>query len=51
MQDGCKVHIDSYMASKWIKFHGRLECFQKPSLRSRPNTKPRDHGTPNARDR
>jgi hypothetical protein len=32
---------------KWIKFHGHLEYFQKPPLGGRPNTKPRDHGTPN----
>ena len=29
-------------------FHGHLDHFQKPPLGSRPTTKPRDHGTPNA---
>ena len=31
---------------EWIMFHGHLDCFQKPSLAGRPNTKPLgDHGT------
>ena len=47
MQDGCKV----YMASTWIMFHGHLDCFQKPPLGGRPNTKPGDHGTPNTHNR
>ena len=29
-------------------FHGHLDCFQKPPLGGRPNTKLGDHGTPNA---
>ena len=29
-------------------FHGPLDYFQKPPLRGRLNTKPREHGTPNA---
>jgi len=33
---------------EWIMFHGHLDYFQKPSLGGRPNTKPGDHGTPNA---
>ena len=32
----------------WIMFHGHLDYFQKPPLGGRPNTKPGDHGTPNA---
>ena len=32
-------------------FHGHLDYFQKPPLESRPNTKPGDHGTPNAHNR
>jgi hypothetical protein len=36
---------------KWIVFHGHLDYFQKPSLGGRPNTKPGDHGTPNAHNR
>ena len=48
MQDGCQVYMDSYMASKWNMFHGHLDYFQKPFLRSRPNIKPRDHGIVNA---
>ena len=36
---------------KWIVFHGHLDYFQKPPLGGRPNTKPGDHGTPNAHNR
>ena len=36
---------------KWIIFYGHLDYFQKPSLGGRPNTKPGDHGTPNAHNR
>ena len=32
-------------------FHGHLNYFQKPPLGGRPNTKPGDHGTPNAHNR
>ena len=32
-------------------FHGHLDYFQKPPLGGRPNTKPGDHGTPNAHNR
>ena len=48
MQDICKVYVDSYMASNGSCVHGRLDCSQKSSLGGRPNTKPRNHGTPNA---
>ena len=34
----------------WIMFHGHLDYFQKPPLGGRPNTKPRDHGTPKSHD-
>jgi hypothetical protein len=33
---------------KWTMVHGHLDCFKKPPLGSRPNTKPRDYGTLNA---
>ena len=33
---------------KRIMFHGHLDYFQKPPLRGRPNTNPRDHNTLNA---
>ena len=33
---------------EWITFHGHLDYFQKSPLGGRPNTKLRDHGTPNA---
>jgi hypothetical protein len=33
---------------QWIMFRGHMYSFQKPSLGGRPNTKPVDHGTPNA---
>ena len=52
IQDGCKVYMDSYMASNgscfmitWIFF------LQKPPLGGRPNTKLGDHDTPNAHNR
>ena len=45
LQDRCKVYMESYMASKWIMFHGHLDYFQKPPLQSRPNTKRGDHDT------
>jgi hypothetical protein len=48
MQDGCKVHMESYMASNGSFFHGHLDYFQKPSLGGRSNTKPGDYGTLNA---
>ena len=32
MQDGCKVYMDSYMASNGSCVHGHLDSFQKPSL-------------------
>ena len=35
---------------EWIMFHGHLDFFQKPPLGGRPDTKPVDHGTPNAHD-
>ena len=36
---------------EWIMFHGHLDYFQKPLPGGRPNTKPWDHGTPNALNR
>jgi hypothetical protein len=36
---------------KWIMVHGHLDYFQIPPLGGRPNTKPGDHGTPNAHNR
>ena len=33
---------------KWIMFHGHLDYFQKAPIGGRPNTKPRDRGTPSA---
>ena len=32
-------------------FHGHLDYFHKQSLRRRPNTNPRNHGTPNTHNR
>jgi hypothetical protein len=37
MQDGCKVYMDSYMASNGVMFRGRLDYFQKPRDRGIPN--------------
>ena len=51
MQDGYKVYMDSYMVSKGSCVHGYLDYYQKSSLRSRPNTKPGDHGTPDTPNR
>jgi hypothetical protein len=51
MQDGCKIYMDSYMASNGIMFHGHLDYFQKPPLGSRPNTKQGDCGIPNTHNR
>jgi hypothetical protein len=48
MQNGCKVYMRFLRGIKWIMFHGHLDCFQKPPLRSRPNTKLGVYGTPNA---
>ena len=31
--------------------HGHLDYFQSPPLKGRPNTKPRDHASPNAHNR
>ena len=48
MQGGCKVYMDSYMASNGPCFMVTWIIFQKPSLGGRPNTKPGDHGNPTA---
>ncbi len=48
MQDGCKVYMDFYMASNGLCFMVTWIISQKPPLASKPNTKPGDHGTPNA---
>ena len=36
---------------EWITFHGPSDYFQTPPLGGRPNTKPGDHGPPNAHNR
>ena len=36
---------------EWIVFHGHLDCFLKPPLGGRSNTKVGDHGIPNAHNR
>ena len=51
MQDGCKVYMDSYMASEWIMCRGHLAYFLKPPPGGRPNTKPGDHGILNTYNR
>ena len=48
MQDGCKHRHGFLRGIEWIMFHGCLDCFQKPPLGGRPNTKLGDHGTLNA---
>ena len=47
MQDRCKVHIDSCMASNDSCFMVTWTMFKKPPLGGRLNTKPGDHGTLN----
>jgi hypothetical protein len=49
MQDWCKVYMVSYMAPNGSCFMVTWTILQKPPLGGgRPNTKPGDHGTPNA---
>ena len=46
------IYDNSYMASNGLCFMVTWTIFEKPSLGGRSsNTKPGDHGTPNARDR
>jgi hypothetical protein len=51
MQDGCKVYMDSYMASNGSCFMVTWTSFKNHLLEGRPNTKPRDHGTLNLHNR
>jgi hypothetical protein len=44
MQGGCKVYMDSYMASNGSCFMVTWTIFRKPPLGGRPNTNPWDHG-------
>ena len=46
MQDGCKVYMDPYMASNGSCFMVTWTFFQNPLLGGRPDTKPRDHDSP-----
>ena len=42
----CKMDVKSTWIPTWHRMDlGHLDCFQKPSLGGRPNTKLRDHGT------
>ena len=43
MQDGCKVYMDSNMASNGLCFMVTWTIFKNPS-RGRPNANPGDHG-------
>ena len=38
MEDGCKVYMDSYMASNGSRFHGHMDYFQEPPLGGSPDT-------------
>ena len=49
MQDGCKVYMDSYMASNGL-FSWSLGLFSKITSWGRPNTKPGNYGILNAHD-
>jgi hypothetical protein len=48
----CKMDVKSTWIPTWRQMddmcHGHLDYFQKPPIGGRPNTKPGDHGTPNA---
>ena len=48
MQDGCKVYVDSYMASNGSCFMVTWTISKKSSLGGKPDTKWEDHGTLNA---
>ena len=48
MQDGCKDHMESYMTSNGIMFHGHLDYCQEPPFGDRYNIKLGDYGIPNA---
>ena len=50
MQDGCKRLHGFLRGIHWITFHSHLDYFWKPPLGGRPDTKPRDLGTPNAKN-
>ena len=46
-----KLNLREFLRGiKWIIFRGHLDYIQKPPLGGSPNTKPGDHGTPNAHD-
>ena len=52
MQDGCKVFKDSYMGSGGSCFMVTWTIFKNHLLEvARPNTEPRDHGTPDVDNR
>jgi hypothetical protein len=46
--DGCKVYVDSYMASNGSCFMVTRINFKQPPLRGRPDPLSGDHDTPNA---
>ena len=48
---GCKVYMDSYLASNGPCFVLTWFLLKEPPLGGRPNTKPGDHGTLNAHNR
>ena len=49
MQDGCRVYMDSYMVLNGLCFMGYFR--KKPLLGGSSDTKPGDHGNPNAHSR
>ena len=51
VQGGCKVYMDSHMASHGSCFMVTWIIIKKPPLGGRPNTKPGDYGTPNTHNR
>ena len=48
MQGGCKVYVDSYMASNGSCFMVTWAIFKNHLLEVGPTQQPVDHGTPNA---
>ena len=51
MQDGCKVHMGSYMAPNGSRFMVTWTIIKNHLLEVGLTQKPGDHGTPNAHNR
>jgi hypothetical protein len=51
VQDGCKLYMDSYMASNGSRFMVTWTLFKNHLFGGRPNMKPWDHDTPTVHNR